>query len=249
MRQLLPQPGDVDPVVAYLAAARVVPAGRPWVTVGMIASLDGATAVDGRSGALGGPADKAVFRAVRAIADVILVAAGTVRAEHYRPVVMSDAVIAARVAAGRDAAVPRLAIVTRSLNLDLSAPLFCAGPPPLVFTSADADPAALARTAAVTDVVTCGVGDVDLRAAVIELGHRGADVVVAEGGPSLNGELAQADLVDEWCVSIAPAVVGGESHRMVHQAPTLDARYRLASLLTEDDLLFGRWVRTEPVAG
>ena len=49
----------------------------------MVATVDGATAVDGRSGGLGGPADKGVFGAIRAVADVILVGAGTVRAERY----------------------------------------------------------------------------------------------------------------------------------------------------------------------
>ena len=66
-------------------APRRPPTGRPWVLVNMVASIDGATAVDGRSGGLGGPGDKAVFHALRAVADVILVGAGTVRAEHYGP--------------------------------------------------------------------------------------------------------------------------------------------------------------------
>ncbi len=62
------------------------PSDRPWVIVSMISSVDGATAVDGRSGGLGNDTDRAIFRLARAAADVILVAAGTVRAEQYRPV-------------------------------------------------------------------------------------------------------------------------------------------------------------------
>jgi hypothetical protein len=81
MRQLLPFPCDpVDPAVLYgdLPSART----RPAVRLNMIASIDGATAVAGVSGGLGGPADQALFAVLRSQADVVLVAAGTVRAER-----------------------------------------------------------------------------------------------------------------------------------------------------------------------
>ncbi|MBA2471912.1 MAG: dihydrofolate reductase family protein, partial [Pseudonocardiales bacterium] len=80
MRQLLPVAADpVDPAVVY--ADLPVAQGRPSVRLNMIASLDGAATVDGLSGGLGGPADHRVFAALRELADVVLVAAGTVRAE------------------------------------------------------------------------------------------------------------------------------------------------------------------------
>src|SRR5258706_6627171 len=50
----------------------------------MIASVDGAIMVDGRSGGLSGPADRLVFSVLRSLADVIVVGAGTARAERYR---------------------------------------------------------------------------------------------------------------------------------------------------------------------
>jgi RibD C-terminal domain len=78
MRQLLPEHiTEVDPVALYTADVRARINDRPWVVVNMITSIDGATAVDGRSGGLGGPADKAVFRALREVPDVILVGAWT----------------------------------------------------------------------------------------------------------------------------------------------------------------------------
>src|SRR5688572_5097726 len=85
MRQLLPVVADVDPVAAYGADARRHRDERPWRLANMVASADGAAHVDGRSGGLGGPADRAAFHAIRGVADVIVVAAGTVRAEGYRP--------------------------------------------------------------------------------------------------------------------------------------------------------------------
>ena len=77
---------DLDPVAVVAAEARPAPPGRPWVLANMIASADGsATDAGGRSGGLGGPADKAVFGAVRAIADVVVAGAATVMAEDYGP--------------------------------------------------------------------------------------------------------------------------------------------------------------------
>jgi hypothetical protein len=84
MRRLWPDPGEVDDIAALVAAEpRPAPADRPWVLVNMIASLDGAITIAERSGGLGGPADKAMFAALRGIADVVLVGAGTARAERY----------------------------------------------------------------------------------------------------------------------------------------------------------------------
>ena len=83
-------------------------------------------------------------------------------------------------------------------------------------------------------------------AALAGLRADGAEVVVCEGGPSLNAALVEADAVDEWCLTLAPAVVGGDSRRAVHGAPELgDAgqALELASLLEEDGVLLGRWLR------
>lgn len=244
MRQLVPSPADdVDPVATYLAAARPRPIGRPWIAMGMVASIDGATAVDGRSGGLGGDADKAVFRAVRAIADVIIVGAGTVRAEDYGPVRYADEVRAARRAAGRDEAPPRLAIVTSSLDLELSGRVFHDGAPPIVFTTTDAPDDRVAATAEVAEVHRCGTGRVDLVEAASTLAELDVGIVVSEGGPSLNGALASAGLIDEICLSLAPQLAGGDSARIVAGADAIDAEFELASLLTADDVLFGRWTR------
>jgi len=51
----------------------------------MISSADGAMAIDGASGGLGGDSDRSVFRHLRSIADGVLVGAQTVRSESYSP--------------------------------------------------------------------------------------------------------------------------------------------------------------------
>lgn len=244
MRSLFPDAGDVDPVDAYLAATRPAPAGRPWVTVGMVESLDGATAIEGRSGALGGPADREVFRAVRAVADVLLVGAGTARAERYGPFTHPAGVVAARERVGRTSGPPQLAVVSSGLHLEPTDRVFAeAVVRPLVFTTQEAPADRAAALAEVADVHRAGTGRVDVALALAVLGDHGASVVVSEGGPLLNGALLDADAVDELCLTIAPMLAGGESARIVRGAADHLHRYDLASLLTADGLVFGRWVR------
>lgn len=242
VQQIWPSPGTVDPVAAYLGAPRPAPASRPWVVLGMVSSLDGATAVDGVSATLGGAPDRAVFRAVRALADVIVVGAGTVRAESYGPVQLAPAAIDARLAAGRPAEPPRLVIVSASLDLDPDLPVFAGERPAIVCTTTDAGAGRRAALAERTDVWEAGTGRVDVAAMLRRL-RAHATVAVVEGGPTLNGELHDADLIDELCCTIAPTIAGGTSRRVVHAATAAPRPYRLASLLIEDDVLCGRWLR------
>jgi riboflavin biosynthesis pyrimidine reductase len=224
VRQLLPDLVDpIDPVVVYsdLPEAR----GRPAVRLNMITSVDGATTVAGVSGGLGGPADKRVFSVLRSLADAVLVAAGTARAEAYGP---SPVLIA---------------VVSRSCMLDWQAPFFTAASVrPIVVTVADAPSDNRDRAAEVADVVIAGEHSVDMRRAIDALGERGARSVLAEGGPSLNGQLAAAGLLDELCLSVSPGLVGGDSKRIL-SGPALDvpARCELRSVCEEDGYLFLRY--------
>ena len=60
MRQLLPEPADIDPFDAHARAERPAPADRPWLLLNMVTSTDGAISVGGRSGSLGSDADHQV---------------------------------------------------------------------------------------------------------------------------------------------------------------------------------------------
>lgn len=79
----------VGPNTADLAELYAAPpdrAGGPWLRVNMVSSVDGAATGDsGQSGSLNNAADKRVFDHLRSVADVIVVGAGTARAEGYRP--------------------------------------------------------------------------------------------------------------------------------------------------------------------
>jgi riboflavin biosynthesis pyrimidine reductase len=223
MRQLFPDPLDpVDPADVYGDRPRTGPGGRPGVRLNMIASVDGATTVAGVSGGLGGSADHDLFMLLRSLADVVLVAAGTVRAEGYRP-----------------SRVP-VAVVTRSCRLDWEAPFFTSPiARPMVVTVAGAPPAALARAA---EVVVAGDRDVDLAVALDALGGRGHRAVLAEGGPTLNAQLAAAGLPDELCLSLSPRLVGGAAKRILDGLPVPGpAPLRLGSVCEQDGFLFLRY--------
>ena len=224
MRQLLPTFVDpVDPMAVY--ADPPVAAGRPGVRFNMIASVDGATAVDGVAGGLGGEADRALFALLRRLADVVLVAAGTVRAEGYGP-----------------SPVP-IAVVTRSCRLDWDSRFFTAQVArPVVVTVATAPAEARARAAEVADVVVAGERDVDLARALDALGARGWRAVLCEGGPTLNGQLAAAGLLDELCLTLSPCLVGGDAKRLL-AGPLLPGppTLTLASACEEDGFLFLRF--------
>ncbi len=224
MRQLLPFPRDpVDPATLY---GDLPPAGtRPTVRLNMIASIDGATAVSGLSGGLGGPADHALFAVLRAQADVVLVAAGTVRAERYGP-----------------SAVP-VAVISRSCRFDWDSPFFTAAiAPPIVVTVAEAPVLERKKAAGLADVIIAGERDVDLAAALGALAERGFARVLAEGGPSLNGQLTAAGLLDELCLTLSPLLVGGEAKRIL-AGPGLGSGlgWRLRSLCEQDGFLFLRY--------
>ncbi len=245
MRQLLPTGhDDVDGPACYMADERPAPEGRPWLLLDMVTSVDGATRVGSTSGGLSGPADKAIFSALRTVADFVLVGANTVRAEGYGPPRISDAHQQHRRESGQEPT-PRLAVVSARAELDPGAKLFAAeGPTPLVITTASADARKREALAEVAEVVTMGQGLVTGEAIAAALSDRGAKVVTCEGGPTLNGFLMASRVVDEVCWAISPHTVGGESLRLAH-GPVLDPPegLHLDRVLEEDGFLFLRYVR------
>lgn len=247
MRRLFPEPGaDVDPVDVYASDQRPAPTRRPWLMVNMIQSLDGGTAVDGLSGALGGLADLLIFRAIRAVPDVILAGASTAREESYKPPNLAPELAAIRVARGQ-APAPRLAVMSRSANFSPDEAWLEAtsdGGRPFLVVPDDAPAHRLEALGDRVEIIEAGTGSVDLAAALSALRRSGAGVVLSEGGPSVNGQLVASDLVDEICLSLSPALVAGGSERIAHgDEPDLIHRFRLSRILHGDDLLFFRYLR------
>jgi riboflavin biosynthesis pyrimidine reductase len=249
MRALLPQPAaEVDLAAAY-AVPTCVGQERPFVRCNMISTLDGAISLDGRSGMLGGPADRRLFQVLRSLADVVLVGAGTARTERYGPVRLSGELRGQRRARGQGE-VPPIAVVTRSANLDWSSPFFSrAEARPIVFVTGDADKSTLVRGAEVADVVVGGRDRVDPRGALEYLQRAGFRSVLLEGGPGLNADVVHAGLMDELCLTLSPRLVAGSGPRVLagpELSPPLGLR--MVHLLEEDGFLFWRLAVEEVAA-
>jgi riboflavin biosynthesis pyrimidine reductase len=259
VRQIYPEPADLGD--HELAARYGYPdqAGGAacWLRANMVTSLDGAATVGGRSGGLSGGADQQVFAMLRALADVILVGAGTARVEGYRPVrPRLEGVRWAWLRAGRTPS-PPIAVITRRLDLDLESPLLAGSPAharTIVITTEEAPPARRAQVAATADVIVAGRDSVDIVAAVTALAGRGHRRILTEGGPYLLTQIIEAGLLDDLCLTLSPVLAGPGADRIVadigpRRGPGgADARpLSLAHVLADDGHLLCRYVR--PAAG
>ncbi|MFI0349248.1 pyrimidine reductase family protein [Actinomadura sp. 9N407] len=244
MRRLSP---DSDPVDLAEAYAYPDTAGSPWVRANMVASADGAATWEGRSGGLGGEADRRLFSLLRGLADAVVVGAGTVRAESYGPARPDPGWEGLR--AGRPAT-PALAIVSRTLDLDFGAPVFTeAGPgaATLVLTTETADPGRLRAAREHAEVITAGRDGLDFRAAFARLAELGRPRLLCEGGPLVLAQVAAAGILDELCLTVSPVLASGSAPRVL-DGPSLPppSRLRLAHVLEDADgegFLFLRYVR------
>ncbi|WP_225849357.1 pyrimidine reductase family protein [Streptomyces sp. HPF1205] len=245
-----PSPGDDEDLDALPGLARAYaypePVTRPYLRANMVGSLDGAARAEGRSAPLSSPADMRIFGVLRALADVVLVGAETVRQEGYRPAKARPAFAGAREERGQ-APAPAVAVLSRRLDLDFSAPLF-RDPvvPTMVVTGAGAPREGQdAARAAGAELVFAGEGpDVDPVRAVRELADRGFVRLLHEGGPRVLAQFAAAGVLDELCLTISPRLTGGDAPRIMN-GPGVPgpARYTPLSVLEEDGFLFTRYVR------
>lgn len=215
---------------------------RPWVMANFISTIDGAAVVDGGSTAINDDDDKAMFAAMRAVPDFVLVGAGTVRAEDYKPLRLEDAPRKARVEAGLEPN-PHLVVVSGSLDLDPEQRVFSDPEHRVtVLTGPDAPADRVADLSEVADVVRLNSTGAE------DLIHymRLARIVLCEGGPTLMGAFMTANLLDEIALTVAPMLVSGKSPRITN-GPAVDppVEMRLADVLYGDRSLFLRYLRAD----
>ncbi|MDO9409673.1 dihydrofolate reductase family protein [Patulibacter sp.] len=196
----------IDAVVADASSpATRDAAGRPRTIGVMVQSTDGHVTVEGRSGGLGGPEDRAVFRGLRARADALLVGAGTLNGERYSTT-LDEPHRTARRSAGL-APEPVLATISRSFSLDEDLPLLHEDLTRAVVYTETEPPFAV--DAERIEVVR--LEDASPAAALRDLHDRGVGTVNCEGGPGLLAALVRDGLLDELLVTVSPLLVGGES--------------------------------------
>ncbi|KRF21271.1 riboflavin biosynthesis protein RibD [Nocardioides sp. Soil797] len=208
---------DADLRELYAAPA------TPWLRVNFVSTVDGAaTGPDGRSGSINNPADKRVFHLLRKLCDVVVVGAGTARAEGYKP--------------------GRTPIVVVSLSGSVPETLQGGSPGQVLMATVSTSPGlAEARLVLGEDnVLVVGEDRVDLVALKAALAARGFGDMLCEGGPHLFDGLLTAGVVDELCATQVPRMIGGTHTRMTAGLP-LDVPLSLATLVEEDGTLIARW--------
>ncbi|WP_110589038.1 pyrimidine reductase family protein [Microbacterium suaedae] len=240
--RLWPNP-DADLDDEALLAAYAFPADQAWLRMNFVSSLDGAATREELSAGLGDEADHRVFDLLRRPAHAVLVAAGTARAEGYGAMRLDDASARWRESQGL-APHPVFALVTRSLHVDPTSPVFADAPVrPVVYTVASAPSERRAALEPVADVVVTGDESVDLRALRDDLAARGCTRIHSEGGPSFFGACLTAGIVDELCLTLAPTLEGGDAARIAGDTQSAPTSMRLASVLRARDELLLRYVR------
>lgn len=223
LRRVHPEPAEHVTIRECYDVERIPPPSRPWIELCMVASLDGSTVVAGRSRGLSNPNDSELVLTLRDLADVIVVGAGTARAEGYGP--------------PRKAG-QRVGVVSNSGRVDPSSALFASGAGFLIVPES--------APATAIDTLRAGTTSVDIPLAVSTLSAVVGEVgfVHAEGGPQLNGALATADLIDELNFTLSPHIVGGAGPRLVVGGSDVLSGFDLAHLVVDDDsFVFSRWVR------
>jgi riboflavin biosynthesis pyrimidine reductase len=223
LTRLLPDPGPVEASALFDDAgfgARA-PDDRPYLVVNMVASVDGRAAIDGRSGPLGGEADKAVFFELRASVDAVLAGTGTMAAEGYGRMIKKPERREQRVRRGLEPE-PLALVLSRSGDVPDIPLLRDPEARPLVLTGEDAEPrSALRRVRA----------------------EHGVRSVLCEGGPSLNAGLLEAGVVDELFLTVSPLLAATADPLTIVGPAALDAPVPLELVwaLERDGMLFLRY--------
>jgi riboflavin biosynthesis pyrimidine reductase len=239
MRMIFPSTGlELDDLGI---AERYAYPPEPWLRANFVTSADGAAYVDGRSKGLSSDGDMRIFGVLRALADVVLVGARTAQIEEYKPARRRANLASLRT--GRPATAT-IALASRTLDLDLSGPLFNDAPPDartIVITCAASPADTRAEVAEKADVIVAGEENVDLRQALEALAARGLSRVLCEGGPHLLGQVAADGLLDELSLTLSPTLAGPGAGRII-AGPEFAARpMALAQVLAEDASLFCRY--------
>lgn len=211
---------DADLRAAY------APPRTPWLRLNFVQTVDGsAVGPDGLSKSINDAADARVFQTLRELADVIVVGAGTVREERYRPNPKPMVVVS------------RSGEVPESLREGDLSQVHLA-------TAAAAPHLEESRDLLGDRVLVLGQRTPDLPLLRRELADAGFADLLCEGGPHLARDLLAAGLVDELCSTYVPRLVGGEGLRITSGRP-IDLPLELAGMIEQDGTLLLRWFTGE----
>lgn len=200
------------------------PRGRAHVVANFAESLDGVVTLDARGPSGGGeitgrdPHDRLLLALYRALADVVVVGAGTLRAvprhrwtaQHAFPARAHEFAELRR--RSRKRPFPLTAFVTASGDLDLELPVFLDRQAPVVIVTTREGERRLRRAEppdTVRVVAVGGGGSVPARG-ILRAVHqiRRSGLVLVEGGPHLLAGFLGQGALDELFLTVSPQIVG-----------------------------------------
>jgi riboflavin biosynthesis pyrimidine reductase len=247
MKQIFPEEIEVDPITVYNNDIRTPINSRPWMLLNMVNSVDGFISFEGKAGGLSGPMDKNIYQIIRGLADIILVGAGTVRAENYNaPKTPEGSLAEFRKSRGQEKR-PRIAVLSSELNLNPDMGLFAKrhleDKPPLIYTKSESFKKNGSQFISSSEIIDFPEEELHVSRVVENLFDQNAKIVVCEGGPNLNAHLLAAGVIDEFCLSLSPRVVGGEDPALLLNQPVNSPiELSLDRILLEDEFLFCRYL-------
>ncbi|MFN8515265.1 MAG: dihydrofolate reductase family protein [Chloroflexia bacterium] len=247
MQRLYPAPAaDLEPTAIYDDLWRALPEppeDRPYVLLNMVTSVDGKAAVAGSAAPIGSDVDHRLMRSIRAAVDAVLNGGGTLRTERIDPRV-GQAWSARRATRGVPPE-PMAILLTSSGDIPLDRRYFTyPNVPRLVICGAETPTERREALAAHAALLVAPTARPDVTWALRQLRTtHGIRHLLVEGGPTVNGELIAAGLVDELCWTLAPKIIGsGESLPLVAGPPLpAPARLSLLSAYLHEDEFFLRY--------
>jgi riboflavin-specific deaminase-like protein len=180
---------------------------RPYVLLSAAASVDGYIDDAGPQRlVLSNAADLDRVDQVRAESDAILIGATTLRRDDPRLIVHSERRRAERVARGLPP-YPLKITITAGGDLDAGLRFWHHGGRKLVYCPDQVVPKVRARLGDLAEIAGLGA-DLDVAAVLDDLGRRGVERLMVEGGGTIHTRFLTAGLADEIQLAIAPFFLG-----------------------------------------
>ena len=197
---------------------------RPYVISNFVTTLDGVVSLNEKGHASGGDIsgfsaqDRMVMGLLRAIADVVIVGAGTLGADRHHVWTaerifpgLADEFLQLRAALGKRGP-PLMVVVSGSGRLDLRLPVFASGEMRCLIVTSAAGEKRLRRSGAPASVeirAVRGGGAIRARSILEQVRHASAGkLMLVEGGPRLLGDFFADRVLDEQFLTLAPQIAG-----------------------------------------
>ena len=232
--------------------------GEPTLFVNFVETIDGIVALpaipqSNKIVADESEPDRFVMALLRAVADCVVVGAGTMQASRsstwaaekaYPPLAGAFAELRRRL--GKPAR-PEVVFLTASGRIDVEHPALQEGA--LVLTTPGGATTLEGRLPETSEAVVVNDGElVDVGQAIALLHARGHEQILSEGGPTILGLLLEADVVDELFLTVSPLLAGrggpGERLGLVEGIEFLPERriaWRLQGVRRHEAHLFLRY--------